>query len=188
MRKAIRIVALGIVAGLATTCQSDTESNQTTGGSGGTAQSGGGTAADYVNAHNVVRAAVVEPANYPGTWEPLPPVTWSDSIAATAQAWAEQLAANGCTLQHATGTGYGENLVMGSRLTPQGAVDVWSGEAKNYTYSSSYQFSDATGHYTQLVWRATTQIGCGSAACSNGNVIVCCRYSPPGNVLNQQPY
>ena len=193
MRNAIRIVALGMVAGLATTCQSDTDSDQATGGattgSGGAAQSGGSAPADYVNAHNAVRAAVVVPANYPAgqPWVPLPDVTWSDSIAATAQAWAEQLASSGCTLEHATGTGYGENLAMGTRLTAQGAVDMWAEEASRYTYSPEYQFTDA-GHYTQIVWRATTQIGCGSAACSGNSVIVCCRYSPPGNVIGQQPY
>ena len=31
----------------------------------------------YVDAHNTVRAAVPEPADYSGSWAPVPPVTWS---------------------------------------------------------------------------------------------------------------
>ena len=36
------------------------------------------------------------------------------------------------------------------------------------------------GHFTQLVWKGSTQIGCGVASCGGQNFWVC-RYSPPGN-------
>jgi hypothetical protein len=38
-----------------------------------------------------------------------------------------------------------------------------------------------TGHFTQVVWRATTHVGCGTASCT-GLVLWVCNYDPPGNV------
>jgi uncharacterized protein YkwD len=176
-------------------------SGRATGGSatGGMAAGGstaGGTSStaanQYVAAHNAVRSAVTQPSNYTGTWVAIPNVTWSDTIAATAQVWVENLATSqNCSLVHATGTGYGENLAMGSNLTPQQAVDMWAGEKSLYAWSKTYSMADfnaGSGHYTQLVWRSTTQIGCGSANCSSNRVIICCRYSPPGNYIGQAVY
>lgn len=157
-----------------------------TGGSAGASVS---VADEYVTAHNAVRAAVTEPANYSGTWAPLPPVTWSETVAATAQAWAEHLRdTENCGLVHASGTGYGENLASGSgKMTPTRAVELWANEKANYTYNPKYAFMSNTGHYTQIVWRTSVQIGCGSAMCGNSTVI-CCRYSPAGNYIGKAPY
>jgi pathogenesis-related protein 1 len=142
----------------------------------------------YVDAHNTVRAAVPEPADYSGSWAPVPPVTWSDEVAATAQAWAEHLRDNlDCGLMHASGTGYGENLAAGTNVDAARAVAMWASEEKNYSYSAKYAFENNTGHYTQIVWRKTTQIGCGRATCGSSAVIAC-RYSPPGNFIGQAPY
>lgn len=52
---------------------------------------------------------------------------------------------------------------------------------------ASYSFSNpgwsaATGHFTQLVWRDTTAVGCATnSRCSMATYI--CQYSPGGNVL-----
>jgi hypothetical protein len=52
-------------------------------------------------------------------------------------------------------------------------------------------------HYTQLVWRASTTLGCGVRQCSTGSpfgpqfpnwTIWVCRYQPAGNVGGQRPY
>ncbi|MDY7012856.1 MAG: CAP domain-containing protein [Cyanobacteriota bacterium] len=43
------------------------------------------------------------------------------------------------------------------------------------------------GHYTQIVWRKTTQVGCGISQ-AGGNDILVCRYSPPGNFMSQPVY
>jgi pathogenesis-related protein 1 len=166
------------------------------GGSAGSSGKGGSapvmtSAADaqiYVDAHNAVRAAVQKPTTYSGAWSDVPPVIWSDEIAITAQQWANHLRDTmGCGLMHADGTGYGENLAAGTNIGAQRAVDMWSSEIDNYTYSPSYEFTPNTGHYIQIVWRNTTEIGCAGAKCSGSSVVVC-RYSPPGNYLGQQPY
>jgi pathogenesis-related protein 1 len=142
----------------------------------------------FVEAHNAVRSAVSEPPGYPGTWVALPEVTWSDTVARSAQAWANHLRdASNCGLEHENNTGYGENLAMGSNLTPAGALTMWASEAQNYTYNPVYAWDSETGHYTQIVWRASTEIGCGMASCGR-TVVISCRYSPPGNYLGKQPY
>jgi pathogenesis-related protein 1 len=141
---------------------------------------------EIVAAHNAVRAQVTEPPDYQGAWEPLPPVSWSDTVAASAQGWADHLrAAAHCGLQHDTNSGYGENLAAGTNLTPSAAVAMWAEEKSQYTYNPRYEF--VAGHYTQIIWRSSVEIGCGAASCDARTVIVC-RYSPPGNVIGQQPY
>ena len=141
----------------------------------------------FVDAHNAVRAAVRKPAGYPGAWVTIPRVTWSDEVASSAQAWAEHLRDdNDCKLAHSD-TRYGENLGAGKDLDAAGAVKMWASEGKKYRYSPLYQFEIPTGHYTQLVWRKTTQVGCGRATCGSKTVIVC-RYSPPGNHIGKAPF
>ncbi|PWK58048.1 CAP domain-containing protein [Aminobacter sp. AP02] len=47
-----------------------------------------------------------------------------------------------------------------------------------------------TGHFTQVVWRATTKIGCAKNTCSqNGNegTLWACEYDPPGNFNAGEP-
>jgi uncharacterized protein YkwD len=140
----------------------------------------------YVDAHNAVRAAVEEPPNYQGSWQPLPPVSWSDVVATTAQEWANHLRDTmDCGLEHADGTGYGENLAAGTNVDAERAVEMWAGEKANYSYSPEYRFESDTGHYTQIVWRESTQIGCASASCARSNVVVC-RYDPPGNFIGNE--
>ncbi len=127
----------------------------------------------WLNAHNTYRAL-----------HGVPPVTWSTTVAATAQAWAD-----GCTYVHSGTPGVGENIAAASYiLTPQAVVDMWYGEEPLYNYSDpGYYENPGTGHFTQVVWKNTTQIGCGyvtGCAGSWPNIWVC-QYSPPGNYLNQ---
>ena len=141
----------------------------------------------FLDAHNAVRAAVRPPAGYQGTWVPLPPLTWSDEVAATSQQWADHLRDdNKCKLVHSD-TRYGENLAMGKDLDIPHAVGMWAGEGKKFRYVPVYEFDIPTGHYSQLVWRTTTQVGCGIARCGRTTVVVC-RYNPAGNRIGRAPY
>ena len=56
---------------------------------------------------------------------------------------------------------------------------MWYDEIKQYRFPDG-GFSMQTGHFTQVVWRGTTQVGCGHSQC-NGNDIWVCEYDPPGN-------
>ncbi len=67
-------------------------------------------------------------------------------------------------------------------------VESWVNEKTNWhggvlTQENWYP----TGHYTQVVWRDTKEVGCGIATGSNTDYLVC-RYSPGGNVIGQKPY
>ena len=106
-------------------------------------------------------------------------LTWSQELATAAQAWASQ-----CTKAHSPGafdanSGYGESLAWGQSLSGTGAVDLWYAEVKSYKFQDPV-WSKAVGHFTQLVWKGSKQIGCGVASCANENYWVC-RYSPSGN-------
>ena len=147
----------------------------------------GADAREFVDAHNAVRAAVRRPPDHPGPWSPVPPVAWSDQIAGTAQAWAEHLRdTRKCGLLHSD-TRDGENLAAGKEMDAERAVRMWAGEIDNYRYSPTYEFEPRSGHYSQIVWRRTTHIGCGRATCGQVAVVVC-RYSPAGNRIGQAPY
>ncbi|KIJ98325.1 hypothetical protein K443DRAFT_104102, partial [Laccaria amethystina LaAM-08-1] len=55
-------------------------------------------------------------------------------------------------------------------------------------------FSPATGHFTQVVWKSTTQVACAMVNCGPGTIFpqastyTVCRYTPPGNIQGQFPY
>ena len=51
-----------------------------------------------------------------------------------------------------------------------------------YTYKLS---SLGTGHFTQVVWKNTRQIGLGKAFGKDGRVFVVVVYHPPGNVIGR---
>jgi hypothetical protein len=70
--------------------------------------------------------------------------------------------------------------VLGS--TPTAA---WYNEISLYNFSSP-GFSSATGHFTQVVWTDSIQLGMGIALTSNNlSAYVVANYYPAGNVLGQ---
>lgn len=127
------------------------------------------------------------------------PMGWSEELAAFAQEWADRLAfSKGCRMEHRPISGkwegkYGENLYWSSGYTiseaPLLASKVWADEKKDFKNKPIHQRNlAATGHYTQMVWRNTTQMGMGLTVCKNGDVIVVANYNPPGNYLGEKAY
>jgi pathogenesis-related protein 1 len=136
-------------------------------------------AQDFVNPHNSARAAVGVGA-----------VSWDENVAAFARSWVAKLAGD-CRLVHSSGSGYGENLFGGSGadFTAADAVSSWVSEKQWYNHgSNSCASGKVCGHYTQVVWRSSTKIGCARVICNNGGIIISCNYSPPGNYVGQSPY
>lgn len=105
-----------------------------------------------------------------------PPLSWSSELAQYAQNAANNYQC-GSALQH-TGGPYGENLAEGYALGPA-AVDGWYSEGNLYNYNSG-----ELNHFTQIVWKLLTQLGCASKLCGLGLYVVC-EYNPPGNFVGQ---
>ncbi|WP_232818288.1 CAP domain-containing protein [Zobellella maritima] len=128
--------------------------------------------------HNRVRAEV-------GT----SPLRWSADASAQAERWARVLA-KGCDIVHSQGSGFGENLFMGTL----GYYDVldgarsWQEEKRDYSGQPlTRSTAQVAGHYTQMVWHDTRELGCARSICRD-NMILVCNYYPPGNYLGERAY
>lgn len=108
-------------------------------------------------------------------------LTWSTTIATAAQTHVSS-----CNFALYTGAGgYGQILAAGGFDPVQTVVDFWYSQEANYDYNNPV-FSQDTGAFTQLVWKATTEVGCGQQDCDGlkgtPGVFVACFYRPAGNV------
>ncbi|CUA69707.1 Fruiting body protein SC14 [Rhizoctonia solani] len=110
-------------------------------------------------------------------------LTWDNALASSAQAWANQ-----CKFQHSRS---GENLYAGTgNPTAAAAVGAWNAESKDYNPRNSQP-----SHWTQVIWKGTTKLGCALKQCAPGTILdakyvanyYVCHYSPVGNVIGQFP-
>ena len=68
-------------------------------------------------------------------------------------------------------------------------VDIWGDEKKYYHYkSNSCDGGQMCGHYEAVVWKDTTDVGCGRVTCNSGDSMLVCEYWPPGFVDGQRPF
>jgi uncharacterized protein YkwD len=131
---------------------------------------------EMLAAHNVVRARVK-----------VAPLAWSGRLAAIAQDWADSLLARK-EFVHRPNSKYGENLfdVTGGGASAGQVVDGWASEARNYDYGAN-KCSGVCGHYTQIVWGDSKEVGC-AVARGGGREVWVCEYDPPGNWERKRPY
>ncbi|KAL6762992.1 CAP domain-containing protein, partial [Haematococcus lacustris] len=88
-----------------------------------------------------------------------PPLAWSNTLEQYAQLWGDN-----CYFEHSYGR-YGETLGLGDIMR---VIDQWYDELCVYSYANPRWFP-TTGHFTQLVWRSTTRVGCAIGYCPMGS-------------------
>jgi pathogenesis-related protein 1 len=67
--------------------------------------------------------------------------------------------------------------------------------SKDYEYRAN-SCSNVCGHYTQVVWRKSTKLGCGVTNCTKNSRFSgftdwqfrVCEYDPPSNFNGEKPY
>lgn len=135
---------------------------------------------EWLAEHNKARAEVG-----------LLPLRWNHALRADAQGWAEDLARRRA-FHHSPNLldiKQGENLWMGTRerYAPWQMIDGFLAERKIFRpgvfpeVSQTGRWSDV-GHYTQIIWPETQEVGCATALNAKYEVLVC-RYWPAGNVI-----
>ncbi|KAI9356765.1 CAP domain-containing protein, partial [Zopfochytrium polystomum] len=128
---------------------------------------------DALSSHNYYRTTLYASYN-------LPALAWSTSLASEATSYAAHLALDlNCALIHSGAPDEGENLTMygasavaAGILTMKQAVEGWMTE-------DPFQLN----HASQVLWRTTTQVGCGKVINFKADgslcLVVVCRYTPP---------
>ncbi|XP_069461106.1 cysteine-rich secretory protein 3-like [Ambystoma mexicanum] len=141
---------------------------------------------EIVNKHNYLRSSVKPSATN------MRKMVWSKEAAANAVKWTKK-----CVFAHSnfndriiSTSGCGENIYSSSHPSNWStAIMSWYNEVRIFTYNKLEGPWYTVGHYTQVVWATTYQIGCAAGRCEKGYYLVC-QYCPPGNYAGQieRPY
>lgn len=119
-------------------------------------------------------------------------LSWSEKLAKDARSWAESLSRQN-RFEHAFAElrqkDQGENLWMGTAgyFSHSAMVQMWLDEKRlvkdgvfpNVTNGRNWA---EVGHYTQIIWPQTREVGCALARGAVNEFLVC-RYLPAGNVI-----
>ncbi|KAI4272555.1 MAG: hypothetical protein LQ337_005232 [Flavoplaca oasis] len=129
--------------------------------------------------NDIFKSTLLEPHNTYRTSHNASSLLWHSTRATSADRHAQP-----CDFTHSKNIPFGENLAAGYPNTTA-AVEVWGNEREHYDFSDA-EFDDETGHFTQVVWKTTTDVGCGAAWCDGENGTpgwyLVCQYFPAGNV------
>ncbi|OAA41001.1 Allergen V5/Tpx-1-related protein [Metarhizium rileyi] len=104
---------------------------------------------------------------------------WNKTLASFAT---DYLRKSDCIFEHSGGP-YGENLAEGYP-NATASVEAWGDERHMFDFDDA-RFTHDTGHFTQLVWKDTTTVGCGRRLCGESGWYLVCEYWPRGNVIGQ---
>lgn len=135
---------------------------------------------EFLNAHNIARVA-----------SGVTNLKWDQNLARFASNWAKQRMSD-CKMTHSDGP-YGENIFWyqnGINWSPRKVVTKWVEESVNYNrFTNTCAPGKMCGHYTQVIWRTTTAVGCARTKCNNNlGFLVVCEYSPSGNFEGETPF
>lgn len=107
-----------------------------------------------------------------------------------AQNWAETLA-NEDRFAYRPNSNYGENIYClwssdrNAKANPKDVCRSWYEEIKEYDFSIEPKGVFRAGHFTQMIWKMSQDLGVGVAKTKKGKVLVVCNYNPRGNVVGQ---
>ncbi len=139
---------------------------------------------------SAVKKQILERHNYYRRKHGVPEMKWDSAAEKIAQAYSDKLASSGA-FEHSgntytDGSWLGENLFKcwgGTEcILNNDPSDNWYSEISSYDFKNPGYIS-GTGHFTQMVWKGSTKLGCGIGVGSDGSNVVTCNYHPGGNVL-----
>ncbi|PIA42064.1 hypothetical protein AQUCO_02100129v1 [Aquilegia coerulea] len=135
------------------------------------------TISDFLNPHNKIRSQYH-----------LKPLQWNNNLANYAKRYANKRRGD-CKLIHSN-SNYGENIFWGKgkQWKSADAVAAWFAERSSYDYKRNKCNSNECLHYTQLVWKTSSRVGCARIICNSGDTYITCNYDPHGNIRGQKPY
>lgn len=149
---------------------------------------------EILRVHNAARAEVN-----------VPPLKWNCKLADFAQNWVNRDVWGHSSSEDRQkiilGSYSGENLAAAAPsseniVVTNGPTGWWQEKAFWNSDSVSCQAGKVCGHYTQMVWRDTTEVGCGinrkSSAMggewAQNSVYLSCVYNPGGNISGRRPF
>jgi|Laugrefabdmm15dn_1035133.scaffolds.fasta_scaffold16244_3 uncharacterized protein YkwD len=116
-------------------------------------------------------------------------LTWNEELSELAENWAMTLAKKDKSIHHRPDNEFGENIAYFSYEDDLSyGVSLWTDEKKDFEYKPIGDDYAIAGHYTQVIWKNTTEVGCGCAKGKSGYTYFVCNYNPHGNVIGQKPY
>lgn len=68
-------------------------------------------------------------------------------------------------------------------MTGKSATDQWYAEIKYFDFKEKV-FANNTGHFTQVVWKGSLELGAATATSSTGFHFCVARYRKSGNIMN----
>lgn len=143
-----------------------------------------------IEKQDIDEQALLDRHNYYRKLVNVPPLVWSDELAMVAQEWANHLAKS-CDLVHRDSE-YGENIYWVSSSSSEAeVVDSWASEKKDFNPKNrilTVAGARKYGHYSQMIWRNTTEVGGAMQKCHHGGEMWVCNYNPAGNMLGDPVY
>lgn len=136
---------------------------------------------------NSQKEKILNQHNYYRQLQGAPDLVWSVELQNAAQQWVDYIAKKDI-MAHSK-MEYGENIYMSTvEVSAEIPVDRWASEEQYYNGEViSYQNYSLFGHYTQLIWAKTTEVGCAYAISKTGKYYWVCEYSPTGNYIGEKP-